>query len=44
MLPWWAWLLIGLGVVLFIVVIIPLKMKILKKMMNKKEDFIDEDE
>jgi F0F1-type ATP synthase membrane subunit b/b' len=42
--PWWGWLLIGIGVVLFIVFVIPLKMKILKKMMNKKEDVIEEDE
>jgi len=36
--PWWGWLLIGIGVVLFVVVILPLKMRILKKMMGKKEE------
>jgi hypothetical protein len=36
--PWWGWLLIGIGAVLFLVVVVPLKMRILKKMMGKKEE------
>ena len=41
--PWWAWVLIIIGVVLLAVVVVPLKLKILKKMMNKdKEGTLDE--
>lgn len=40
---WWHWLLIGIGAVLLIAVGIPLKLKLLKKMMNKKEEEISEE-
>lgn len=37
--PWWGWLLIGVAVV----VIVPLKLKVMKKLMsNKKEQNIED--